>query len=53
MIGPGTRCGTEDAGAITLIGKHGRIGRGCTLEDGITVLPGGAVEDGRTMERPS
>jgi glucose-1-phosphate adenylyltransferase len=52
-IGPDTHCGSDmESGAparISLIGKHGRLGCGCRLAPGATVLPGGQVTDRETL----
>lgn len=51
-IGAETYCGSESEDGsprISLIGKHGRIGCGCRLEAGVTVLPGGHVADGDSL----
>jgi glucose-1-phosphate adenylyltransferase len=55
VIGAETRCGEESAhgdGPITLIGKHGRLGRGCLLDAGTTVLPAIHLKDGERLEAP-
>jgi glucose-1-phosphate adenylyltransferase len=54
-IGEQSVCGSasDEGGLFALIGKQARIGSGCRLEAGATLLPGGRTEDGDVLGAPS